>query len=196
MRLLAPHLTPENHTALLASARHKTKREVGGLVAALAPKPDTPTVVRKLPVRPGATMPPCAPEPGPLPAEPAAAALAVPAEVRYEVPATPTAPVRVATLGPDRYRIQVTVSQVTHDKFRRVQALLRHAVPSGDAAEIFDRALTLLVDYLERRRCAETPRPKMGKAPVRRSRHVPAAVRREVWTDVARESRASDRADR
>ena len=49
IRLLAPHLTAENHGAVLASARHKSKREVEALVVALQPKPDAPVIVRKLP---------------------------------------------------------------------------------------------------------------------------------------------------
>ena len=65
----------------------------------------------------------------------------------------------------------------------RAKALLRHAVPSGDAAEIFDRAITLFVEALERARVAETSRPP-GPAPVSkdtgRTRHIPA-VRRDVW---------------
>ena len=44
----------------------------------------------------------------------------------------------------------------THDKLRRAQDLLRHAIPSGDVAEILDRALTLLVADLERRRLRPT----------------------------------------
>jgi hypothetical protein len=48
VRLLAPHLTDENHRAVLESARHASKREVEALVAALAPKPDAPTIVRRL----------------------------------------------------------------------------------------------------------------------------------------------------
>ena len=77
--------------------------------------------------------------------------------------------------------MQLTVSRETHDRFRRAQALLRHAVPSGDAAEIFDRAITLLVEELERKRFAETSRPRVSapRAQTRRSRHIPAAVRRE-----------------
>ena len=122
VRLLAPHLTAENHVAALTSARHKTKREVEGLVAALAPKPDAPTVVRKLPVQPVATVPLYALEPSaPQPARPAGFAPAVPAKVPQEVPATPAAPARVASLAPDRYRIQITVSQATHEKFRRAR---------------------------------------------------------------------------
>jgi len=46
---------------------------------------------------------------------------------------------------PQRYRVQFTIGQETHDKLRRVQALLRREIPSGDPGEIFDRALTLLM---------------------------------------------------
>ena len=48
VRLLAPHLTAENHVAVLTSATHKSKREIEELVCALKPKPDAPTVVRRL----------------------------------------------------------------------------------------------------------------------------------------------------
>jgi hypothetical protein len=47
--LLASHLTPENHTGLLAAAGHKPKREVEHLIAALRPLPAVPSSVRKLP---------------------------------------------------------------------------------------------------------------------------------------------------
>ncbi len=76
---------------------------------------------------------------------------------------------------------QLTVSRETHDKFRRAQALLRHAVPSGDAAEIFNRAVTLLVDQLEHQRFAQTERARATKPSPGPSRHIPAAVRRAVW---------------
>src|SRR4029453_6342621 len=48
-RLLAPHLTPENHLSVLASARGKRKTEVEEIVARLAPRPDIATSVRRLP---------------------------------------------------------------------------------------------------------------------------------------------------
>ena len=94
VRLLAPHLDPANHVAVLASARHQSKRHIEELVVSLRPKPDAREVVRRL--------------------------------------------------------------------------------PAG-------RALTLLVESLERRRFAETPRPRASRPAAERSRHVPAAVRREVW---------------
>ena len=42
VRLLAPHLTDENHVAVLKSATHKSKREIEELVCALQPRPDAP----------------------------------------------------------------------------------------------------------------------------------------------------------
>ena len=80
--------------------------------------------------------------------------------------------------------MQLTVSRETHDRFRQAQALLGHVVPSGDAGEIFDRAIRLLVEELERRRFAETSRPRVSTpdaADTSRTRHIPAAVRRHVW---------------
>jgi 5-methylcytosine-specific restriction endonuclease McrA len=53
VKLLAPQLTAENHATLLERARNKTKREVEALVAEIAPKPDVPTRIRKMPGRPG-----------------------------------------------------------------------------------------------------------------------------------------------
>jgi hypothetical protein len=47
-----------------------------------------------------------------------------------------------APLSTERYEIRFTASASTREKLRRAQDLLRHAVPSGDIAEIFDRALT------------------------------------------------------
>jgi hypothetical protein len=97
------------------------------------------------------------------------------------VPAAKTPPARVTPLAPDRYRLQVTLAGTTHEKFRRAQSLLRHAVPSGDAAEILDRALSLLIGQLERQRFAKASRPRASTPSASRSRHIPAAVRRHVW---------------
>ena len=175
VRLLAPHLTAENHGSVLASARHKQKREIEELAAALRPRPDAPEIVRKLPAPRAASVvsqPPTAPAP---------ASATAPERFEHDIAWKPAVPARVEPLAPDRYRIQLTVSRETHEKFRHAQALLRHSIPSGDAADIFDRALTLLVERLERQRFAETARPRGSATGASRSRHVPAAVRRTVW---------------
>ena len=49
IRMLSSHLTADNCSELIAAARHKSKREVEVLVAALQPKPAVATVIRKLP---------------------------------------------------------------------------------------------------------------------------------------------------
>ena len=77
--------------------------------------------------------------------------------------------------------MQFTLSRETHDKLRRAQDLLRHSIPSGDPAAIFDRALSLLLADLEKVKLASTARPRAAKRSASGSRHVPAAVKRKVW---------------
>jgi hypothetical protein len=90
-------------------------------------------------------------------------------------------PTGTAPFLSDRYQIQFTASPEFHEKLRRAQALLRHALPSGDPADIFERALDVLIASLERRKIGRTDRPRAGKPRGTRSRHIPAAVKREVW---------------
>jgi len=181
IRLLARHFTQDNCCELLDAARHKSKREVELLVATLQPKPPVATMIRRLPV------------PSPVQAKPR-----VDEESRKSTPQTETAdrplvPERAAAPRPSaasveplshaHYKLQVTISHDTIDKLRRAQDLLRHTIPNGDLAAVLDRAVTLLLADLERRRCAATPAPRSAprsEASVR-SRHIPAAVRREVW---------------
>jgi 5-methylcytosine-specific restriction endonuclease McrA len=73
------------------------------------------------------------------------------------------------------------IEAATHNKLRRAQDLLRHSVPNGDPAEIFDRALTVLVEQLERAKLAWTTRPRAPRVQVTDSRHIPASVKRAVW---------------
>jgi hypothetical protein len=174
--LLRQHLTADNHRPVLQEARHKTKREVEEIVARLRPRSDAATVVRKLP----GTKPAPAPESLPLPSRPDASA---PQAIEQVAPALAMAKRPVVTaLAPERYKIQFTVSAATHAKLRRAQDLLRHAVPTGDPAEVFDRALTKLLEHLERTRLATAKRPHLAAATSRpHSRRIPAAVKREVW---------------
>ena len=81
------------------------------------------------------------------------------ATITRRASASPTRrPAPVTPLAPQRFKVQLTIGQETHDKLRRVQDLLRHAVPSGDPAVIIDRALTLLLRDLERRKLATVER--------------------------------------
>jgi hypothetical protein len=58
VRLLGPHLTPDNHRGVLESARGMKRTEVEEIVARLAPFPEAPSFVRKLPVPRPAPPPP------------------------------------------------------------------------------------------------------------------------------------------
>src|SRR3972149_1006077 len=55
--LLAPHLTEENSEVVLTRAAHRSKRQIEELVAELAPKPDVPARIRKLPTPPPPAQP-------------------------------------------------------------------------------------------------------------------------------------------
>jgi hypothetical protein len=84
-------------------------------------------------------------------------------------------------LSPELYLLQVTLTRETHDKLRRAQALARHTLPLGDVGAILDRALTLLIEDIERRRFASVASPRPSPVEGSGGRHIPAAVRRAVW---------------
>jgi hypothetical protein len=86
-----------------------------------------------------------------------------------------------APVAADRYRVQLTVGGGTVDKLRLAQDMLRHALPSGDEADILERALTALLGDLARKKFAAAERPRAGRETAPGSRHVPAEVKREVW---------------
>ena len=173
VRLLSPHLTEANHRVLLVEASRKSKRQIEEIVARLQPRADAPSSVRKVPSLPAPTLTSTSSvaKPDPQPSE-------------TPVDRTPVCTPRrekVEPLAPGRYKVQFTVTSETYEKFRRAQDLLRHRVPNGDPAAIFDRALTVLLDMLDKQRLAATAQPRAVRPAKKLSRHVPAAVRREVW---------------
>jgi hypothetical protein len=193
---LAPHLTPENRDALLARAVHKTKRQILELVAELAPRPDVPTVVRKLPDRaaPAPVESESNPELGPArvdaglgegfgsdPGCGLAAALR-PAPLPSPVAVRPRP--AFEPLSPGRYKFAFTASVEFREKLEKLRALMRSDVPDGDFAAVIERAVTLELERREARRFAKTPKPRKEarrKSSSPLSRYVPAAVRRAVY---------------
>lgn len=196
LRLLAPHCRPDNFGKLVTEAEGRSKREVEALVARLAPRPDVAPSVRKLPTRDQSAQSP----PASFPvtsvqrahADGAADVAATPSDSATGASQGPTVtptvtapePIRkpeVAPLSPERYRVQFTVGQSTHEKLRRAQDLLRREIPDGDPGVIFDRALTLLLEETARQKLAATSKPRAGGNGAGRSRHIPARVKRAVW---------------
>lgn len=69
----------------------------------------------------------------------------------------------VQALAPQRYRVQFTIGQETHDKLRRIQSLLRREIPSGDPGEIFERFLDLRLVTIEKAKLGATAPPARRK---------------------------------
>jgi hypothetical protein len=88
---------------------------------------------------------------------------------------------KLAPIASQRYLLQLTIGQETHDLLRYAQHLLAHQIPSQDLADVLHHTLTLGVAALEKRKFAATSRPPARGRPTTSARHVPAAVKRAVW---------------
>jgi hypothetical protein len=189
IRLLAPHLTAENHASVLGEAQGMTRRQVDKLVARLAPRPDVKPSIRRLPApRDGDAARP----PDVMQRDEAissvrssastttpAATLGASSNMPRPVPGAHR-PI-VAPLSPNRYRLQITIEEDTHDDLRCLQDLMRREIPDGDPAAIVARALKLLRREAEKKAFAATSNPRSGRTPNPGSRHIPASVSRAVW---------------
>ncbi len=165
---LVPHLTDSNWKDVLSRAAHKSKREIEELAAELAPKPDVPPSVRKLPER--------------VEAAPVLYQLR-PDVVKNEMPPTiapgvSSPPPVVQPLAPERYKVTFTASRELREKLERLQSLTH-----GDLAAVIESAVTEKLERIEAKRFAETktPRKSVDQANTSgASRYIPAAVRRFV----------------
>jgi len=188
VRLLAPHLTPPNHGEVLAAARHRSKQGIQELIASLNPRAAAATTLRRVVPQPSqgdSTTAFAAAQERETPLATTAAVPSSPSSGGQDIAATPAPRFRagvVTPLAPERYKLQVTLARETHEKLRRAQALARHTLPDGDVGSILDRALTLLINDLERRKFARvaSPRSKPDESTASGC-HIPAAVRRAVW---------------
>lgn len=231
VRLLAPHLTEENHVTLLDEARHLKMREVEEIVARLQPRPSVPSTIRRLPA-PGASTPPAAD--GTPHADLAMEGVATPMEgaILGVGGLSPSRRAVVEPLSPGQFRVQFTADGETRDKLHLAPDLLRHRIPDGALGKVIKLALTALLNELAKQKYAATDRPRasanaglgipagsaegvergagsgaatnaMGAGGVdtralegcarptksanpaispARSRYIPAAIKREVWT--------------
>jgi hypothetical protein len=199
---LAPHLTPANREVLLERATHKSKRQIEVLVADLAPRPDVPTSIRKLPDRwAGTSATPAAASNDGLELGPdqVSATSSDPLLDQGQLGTTPATPdlgngrtrigvgtpsgrAAVEPLGAHRYRVQFTASAAFCEKLERLKALTSSSVPDGDLARVLEIAVTEALDRREARRFAKvkTPRKTLANTDTAASpsRYLPAPVRR------------------
>jgi hypothetical protein len=182
VRLLASHLTADNHSELLAAASGKSRRGVEELLAQHFPRPDVAASIRKLPaLRPMPAPFAVAGSTPPATMTPAGAGVTEPDLPVARPPAAASRRPVVAPLAPDRYEIRFTADAETCDMLRLAQDLLGHAVPTADPAETIKRALRVLLEDLARKKFAATKRPRSSRGPAPGSRHVAAKVKRAVW---------------
>ena len=187
--MLSAYLTSGNADELLAAAAHRTKAEIEQLIAERFPRPDLPERLQA--IAPSATVLTMAPvqaglSPGKV--EPTTASTvqqtptgALPLSPGKVEPAIP--PSRMKPLAPQRYGVQCTWDQETHDLYHYVyhyvRALMSHEVPTGEMALVLKGALELAAGQPEKRKFAVTDRPGHAR-PTSSPRHIPAAVKRAV----------------
>jgi hypothetical protein len=184
---LAPCLTEANRETLLDRAAGKSKREIEELVAVLAPKPDVPTTMRKLPERRLTRS--CSATPLNDAEHCLDLGVLGPDRVTFLHPPAPARSMATAQrpvmqpLSPARYKIQFTASAELHDKLERLRSLMHSSVPDGDLAAIIEEAVTAKLERLEAKRFAKTksPRKRVEQADTSpSSRYIPAPVKRAV----------------
>jgi hypothetical protein len=186
---LAPHLTPANRDVLLERATHKSKRQIEVLVADLAPRPDVPALIRKLPDRVDADLvtPAVTPARHELGPDRGSVAPSDPLPERGQL-ATPSATGKacgrsaVEPLGSGRFKVQFTASAAFCESLERLKALMMSSVPDGDVARIIETAVTEALERREKRRFAKVKTPRKTLADTNTaaspSRYIPAPVRR------------------
>ena len=144
-------------------------------MARLAPRPDAPASVRRVPasrsvaaaVSPSLVSPPLMSAPvisaPPVAGAPAAAPPATREPALGATIAPPPVPhAAVTPLSPERYKLQVTISGETLEKMRLAKDTLSHAVPTGDDAAILARAFDALLEKLAKQKFAATDQPRVS----------------------------------
>ena len=180
--VLAPHLTKANCDELLNRAIHKTKDAIKELVAEIAPKPDVPSVIRKLPSRPRRSSESEGGKPATqTPNEPGPDSVGQNCQAPPPVPApVPEKPAVVEPLAHARYRVQFAASAEFREKIERLSALM----PGEDLAAVMEAAVTEKLERLEAKRFGKTKKPRKSLDEADTSpgvRGISAPVRRFVW---------------
>jgi hypothetical protein len=172
---IVPHLGREDATALLTRAAFKSRRAIEEMLVALAPQPDAPTVVRKMPTHRAIVVP--------ADSVTTAAAGTPDAGTPYSsISLSPAPSPAPRPLAPDRYKIQFTAGAAFCRKLDRAKDLTRSAIPGGDVGAILEAALTEMLGRLEARRFGVTSKPKDNPpAGADAGRYLPAAIRRTVF---------------
>lgn len=197
---LSPHLTADNHQDLLHGAMRKSKIQIEQMLADKFPKPDVPTSIRAMPVPRVKGGIERAEDVAPLGAEVRAPSTSgTPSKLKGNLGPSFFAegkqarlqdrpPAEVAALSPGRVLVKFTASSLFCDKLQKAKDLLAHQVSNVDLPEILERALTMYVEALEKKKYATTARKKAEsknvghpKVDQGRSSYIPNADKRQVY---------------
>ncbi|HYS80035.1 MAG TPA: HNH endonuclease signature motif containing protein [Anaeromyxobacteraceae bacterium] len=189
---LAKVITPENRGEVVARFFHASKREAKAVAAELRPAEAAPhrDVVTALPL--------AAPVKAVTRLEMATSlampsAVVQPDELRGEAPASPSRPPPPAPLSaarPDEVepltgdlrRYHFTVSKRFLAKLAAARDALSHSHPGADTEAVLEAALDLLLAANDKKKgLVKKPRPSPAR-PSANPRHIPAEVKRAVWT--------------
>jgi hypothetical protein len=156
--LLAPHLTAENVGELIEAATHRKKSDVEELVAGRF-SPPRPRVRLLTPIAPPRRdhAPGYVESPTTLDVfGQHAQGLVEDSNPQAGGPASEHAPGHVegpqVDQAPERFLLQLMIDRDTRDKLQHAVALLSHAVPDGNVAQVLRRALDALITQVEKRR--------------------------------------------
>jgi len=158
-RVIATHLTESNAVDLIEKAANRTVVQVEILIATLFPQAEplrlddgiSPQLVSKNRL---ATW-----------------------QVDFQKSA-PRVSTKIAPIAAERFTLQVTITGATHDKLRRAQELLGHALPSGNVEQVIERALDSLIERLQKRKFGNA-KAACKKGGTRRA--IPSRIRAIVY---------------
>ena len=169
--VLAPYLTADNAGELLAEACHKSRRLIEELVARRFPRRDVPDRIGREPEQLNAPL-----------LSSAGTAVGTDSASTFSGTGTVLAEARgrVEPLSESRWSVQFTASGELRDKIERARQLVSHALPNGDLASLFERALDALIERETKRRLG-AGKPRKRRALRMGSRHIPVEIARQVW---------------
>lgn len=189
---LARVITPDNRADVLPRFFHASKQEAKAVAAEICPVESLPrreVVTSVSAPSDRAVSFPFVPSTAPAAYGPAAARQ-VDAEVRPVELAVPVPPARVRAtqvepLTAEARRLHVTVSRRFLEKLEVARDAISHSHPGADVETILEAGLDLLLERAAKRKgLVKRPRPApvpTAAAEEADPRHVPAAVRREVF---------------
>ena len=175
--LLAPHLTGENKSVLIAASRNKSKRQVEEMLADLNPKEPQKPGIRAYPsANPAPTLIPASTPV--LSFEPVATNFSVPTAAELVATTTPPAEVKpqIIPLGNQRYDLKFSFDAAQKAKLERLGELLGIAAYGPHLAALVERALDIALK-------AKDPQQQTVKSAATQdnlSRHISMALKKET----------------